>query len=100
MAPKINAYIKRNKEIEPIRPVINNTQAPSYEITRFLYNRLKDYIKLTGTYTTKNFHDTTQELRNIHMRENLKIITFDIKDLYVNLPTKCHSNHKILVTQK
>jgi hypothetical protein len=39
MVPKMNAYIKRNKEKEPIRLVINNTQAPSYEIARFLNNR-------------------------------------------------------------
>jgi len=29
MTPKIDAYIKTHKENEPIRPVINNTQAPS-----------------------------------------------------------------------
>jgi hypothetical protein len=88
IAPKINAYIKRNKENEPIRPVIDNTQAPSYKIARFLNNRLKDYINLPGTYTTKTSHETAQELHNIHIRENHKIITLDIKDLYVNLPTK------------
>jgi hypothetical protein len=89
MAQKINAYIKRNKENEPIRPVINNTLAPSYDIARFLNNRLMDYINLPGTYTTKNFHETAQVLHNIHIRENHKIITLDIKYLYVNLPTKC-----------
>ena len=68
--------------------MIDNTQAPSYKIARFLNNRLKDYINLPGTYTTKNSHETAQELHNIHIRENHKIITLDIKDLYVNLPTK------------
>jgi hypothetical protein len=29
MAPKISAYIKTHKVNEPIRPVIDNTQAPS-----------------------------------------------------------------------
>jgi hypothetical protein len=31
-APKPNALIKIHKENEPIRPVVNNTQAPSYKI--------------------------------------------------------------------
>jgi len=31
-APKLNIYIKTHKDNEPIRPVINNTLAPSYKI--------------------------------------------------------------------
>jgi hypothetical protein len=29
LAPQLNVYIKAHKEIQPTRPVINNTQAPS-----------------------------------------------------------------------
>ena len=35
-APKLNAYIKTHKEDQPIRPVINNMQAPSYKAAKFL----------------------------------------------------------------
>jgi Asp-tRNA(Asn)/Glu-tRNA(Gln) amidotransferase A subunit family amidase len=49
IAPKINAYIKTHKENEPIRPVIDNTQVPSYNIAKFFNNRLKNYINLTHT---------------------------------------------------
>jgi hypothetical protein len=48
-APKINAYIKTHKENEPIRPVIDNTQAPSYKIAKFLNNKIKAYINLPNT---------------------------------------------------
>jgi len=34
-APKLNVYIKTHKEIEPIKPVINNTQAPAYKIAKY-----------------------------------------------------------------
>ena len=40
-APKINAYIKTHKDNNPIRPVIDNTQAPSYKIAKFLNRRIK-----------------------------------------------------------
>ena len=30
-APRLNAYIQTHKENEPIRPVIDNTQAPAYK---------------------------------------------------------------------
>ena len=44
-APNLHAYIKTHKENQPIRPVINNTQAPSYKATykatKFLNKTLK-----------------------------------------------------------
>jgi len=36
IAPKLNAYIKTHKENKPIRSVVNNTQAPSYKIVKYL----------------------------------------------------------------
>jgi hypothetical protein len=82
-APRINAYIKTHKENKPIRPVIDNTQAPSYKIAKFLNNRMKHYVNLPNTYTTKYPYEIAQELHNICIAENHKIITLDIKDLYV-----------------
>ena len=40
MAPKLNALIKTHKEDKPIRPVINNIQAPSYKLTKYLNKKL------------------------------------------------------------
>ena len=38
-------------------------------------------------YTTKkNTQEVAEELKIIHFDDNMKIITLDIKDLYVNLP--------------
>ena len=85
-APRINAYIKTHKENKPIRPVIDNTQAPSYKIAKFLNNRIKEYINLPNTYAVENSYKIAQELHKIHITENHKIVTLDIKDLYVNLP--------------
>jgi hypothetical protein len=85
-APRMNAYIKTHKENNPIRPVIDNTQVPSYKIARFLNKRIKEYINLPNTYITLNSHEIAQELHNINIKEYHKIITLDIKDLYVNLP--------------
>jgi hypothetical protein len=53
-APKLNAHIKTHKEGEPIRPVINNTQALSYKLAKFLNKKLRSLIDLPNTYTTKN----------------------------------------------
>jgi hypothetical protein len=64
-APRINAYIKTHKENKPIRPVINNTQAPSYKMGKFLNTRIKEYINLPNTYTIENSYEIAQELHKI-----------------------------------
>ena len=43
-------------------------------------------MNLPYTYTTKNSQELAEELRKIQIDEHIKIITLDIKDLYVNLP--------------
>jgi hypothetical protein len=83
-APRINAYIKTNKENKPIRPVIDNTQEPSYKIANFLNTSLKEYINLPNAYTIENSYEIAQELHKIQIKENYEMVTLDIKDLYVN----------------
>ena len=36
MAPKLNVHLKTYKHNLPIRPVINNIQAPSYKTVRYV----------------------------------------------------------------
>ena len=36
MAPKLNVLIKIHKENKPVRPVINNIEAPSYRLAKYL----------------------------------------------------------------
>jgi glutamate/tyrosine decarboxylase-like PLP-dependent enzyme len=86
VAPKINAYIKTHKEDEPIRPVIDNTQAPTYKIAKFLNNKIKTYINLHNTHVSTNTRETAQEIHKLQITDKHKMITLDIKDLYVNMP--------------
>jgi len=86
MAPKLNVYIKTHKENKLIRPTVNNTHAPAYRTAKYLNKKLNSLINLPYTYTTKNAQEVAEELKKIHFDEHMKIITLDIKDLYVNLP--------------
>jgi hypothetical protein len=109
-APKLNAYIKTHKRDEPIRPVINSIQAPTYKLAKYLNNKLQTLIQLPNTYTIKNSHELARELHSTHINENDKLITLDIKDLYVHLPIKNilritkfwlrkHNHHAIVMEQ-
>jgi len=43
-------------------------------------------ICLPHTYNTKNSHEIAEKLKRMQTNEQMRIITLDIKDLYVNLP--------------
>jgi hypothetical protein len=87
-APSLNAHIKTHKEGQPIRPVINNTQAPSYKIAKFLNKKLQNLTNLPNSFIAKNSQEVAHDLRNIQIRDNNRLLSLDIKDLYVNLPIK------------
>jgi len=86
MAPKLNIHIKTHKDNKPIRPVINNTQAPSYKTAKHLNNNLHNLLCLPHTYNMKNSQEIAEELKRMQINEQMRTITFDIKDLHVNLP--------------
>jgi hypothetical protein len=86
-APQLKVRIKTHKGNNPIRPVINNTQAPAYKLAKYMNKRLKDLINLPYTYNVQNSREIANELANLTINENMRIITLDIKDMYVNLPT-------------
>jgi len=85
-APNLNIYIKTHKGNKPIRPVINNTQAPAYKIPKYINKKMHHLLRLRNNYNTKNSYEIAEELNKIKINKNSRIITLDIKDLYVNLP--------------
>jgi len=66
--------------------VINNTQAPAYKIAKYINKKMHHLLSLPNNYNTKNSYEIAEELNKIKINENSRIITLDIKDLYVNLP--------------
>lgn len=65
---------------------MTNTRAPSYKIAIYLNKKLNNLMCVPFAYTTKNSYEIAQELNRIQINEHNKMITLDIKDLYVNLP--------------
>ena len=78
--PKLNALIKTHKENMPIKPVVNNTQAPSHKIAKLLNTKLKNMEILPNFYNVKNSLEVAEEISKIHINQYMKLITLDIKD--------------------
>jgi len=86
LPPSLNTQIKIHKPNNPIRPVVNNRNATSYEIAKFLVNKLHEHQNLKYQYNVKDSTSLANDLTKLKIDENHRIITFDITDLYVNIP--------------
>ena len=84
--PTSKPRIKLHKQDNPIGPVINNMNAPSYKVATHLINILNTYLNLRNTYSVTNSTQLASELSQLPINENRRLITYDIKDLFVNIP--------------
>jgi hypothetical protein len=91
----LKTQFKIHKLGNPTRPVINNMNAPSYKIAKHLINKLNGYLCLNNQYNVKNTTSLADDLTKLKINEHHKMMTYDIKDLYVNTPIKKTLEHKI-----
>ena len=80
----LRAQIKLHKPGQSIRPIVNNRNAPGYKISKALVKKLNNAINLKNHYIIKDSITLANELIQININENHRMVTFDIKDLYVN----------------
>jgi hypothetical protein len=80
--------LKLHKLEIPIRPVINNRSTPSYKIAKKLNGILKRCLHLDNHYITSNSTNLANDLIKLKIDSHHKLITLDIKDLYVNIPIR------------
>jgi len=86
--PQLKAHIKTHKEYKPIRQVLNNVNAPTHNIAEQLNLQLYILLPLCNTYTVKNSTEIEHEKVKMPINEQTKMITLDIKYMYINLSIK------------
>jgi hypothetical protein len=98
----LRAKLKIHKESIPIRPGVNNINAPSYKLAESFNKKLQDIQHLSKTFTTFNStqlaHNVTKRKINetcrlialnvtkLKINETCRLITLDVKDFNVNIP--------------
>jgi hypothetical protein len=86
--PTLKARLKLHKPGNPIRPVINNMNTPSYKIAKHLIDILNRHLNLNNHYNIKNSISLADDLTKLKINENHKIMTYNKKGLYINIPLK------------
>jgi len=83
--PVLKAQLKLHKGI-PIKPVINNRTAPTYKLAKHMTKKLTQHIALNKQYNITNSTNLAKHLVKLEITDIHRLITFDINDLYVNIP--------------
>jgi hypothetical protein len=86
-APTTRGLVKIQKPNSPIRPIVNWKQAPAYKTAKLLTKKLSQYIPLLNTFNVKNSAHLIQDLTDIPYDSNLQFVSFDITNMYTNIPT-------------
>jgi hypothetical protein len=86
-APNLNGLIKIHKLGSPIRPIINWQYAPAYRLAKLLSEKLQHELQLPYAFNIKNSQHLLTELENIEGHNNLRLASFDITNMYTNIPT-------------
>jgi hypothetical protein len=84
--PKLNAQLKLHKANIPIRPVVNNRNTPTYKTTKKINNILKQCLQPEDNYNTQKSRTLANDLTKLTINKNYRMVTYDIKDLHVNIP--------------
>jgi hypothetical protein len=87
-APLLRGLPKIHKENCPIRPLINYQNAPAYKLAKTLEKVIRSNFKFNNNIMLKNSIDLVSKIKDLEIPMNTKLVSFDIKNLYTNIPIK------------
>jgi hypothetical protein len=85
-APRLKAKIKIHKPSAPIRQAVSSIYAPTHKIAKHIHQRYKYLINLKCEYNIINRTQFAENIRKLKLNPEDKLMTMDIKDLYVKIP--------------
>jgi hypothetical protein len=85
-APQVIGTIKLYKENKSIRPIVNWQNSPSYKLAKLATKLLKDNIQLPNIFNAVNSKELIHNLKRIKTQINTKVCSFNIKNMYTNIP--------------
>jgi hypothetical protein len=86
MPPDVHATIKLHKQNTPIRPIINWKHAFAYELAKYLKQILYNHLHLPYVYNIRHSVHLITDLQNIEISDNIRMCSFNIKNMYINIP--------------
>lgn len=85
--PKAYGLTKIHKEGNPMRPVVAFINSPLYNISKFFADILKNMVG-NEVSSVKNSYDLIENIKDIRIPSDHKLVSFDVVSLFTNIPSK------------
>uniref|UniRef100_A0A8D9BBF2 Nicotine oxidoreductase n=1 Tax=Cacopsylla melanoneura TaxID=428564 RepID=A0A8D9BBF2_9HEMI len=85
-APYMKGFPKLHKVNNPIRPVIPFYNSPSYNLSKDLAIKLEENYNFEENRSIKNNLELIDNITNIQMKNEYRIASLDIVNMYGNIP--------------
>jgi len=86
-APNIRGLPKVHKIECLMRPIVNWKGAPAYKLAKYLNKLIQLHIPLPNAFNIKSSTHLMDDLLDIPHRQGIKFASFDIENMYPNIPT-------------
>ncbi|XP_044766183.1 uncharacterized protein LOC123322305 [Coccinella septempunctata] len=83
--PKLYCLRKTHKQVLSFRPIVSCISGPGYNIGSFLHTILSNVLS-SSKFKVKDSFSFVEELKNIHVPENYKMMSLDVVSLFTNIP--------------
>jgi len=83
--PRVYGLPKIHKPNCPLRVIVSSIGSPLYPLATFLHNILFKSIPKANSYI-KNSFELVEKLKRLHITDEYKLISLDVKSLFTNVP--------------
>ena len=77
--PTLNAQLKLHKPNIPIQPVVNNINAPTYKVAKFLTKILNEHLDLNNQYVVNNSTNLVHDLVKFKINNIINSLRMTLK---------------------
>ncbi|XP_037051685.1 uncharacterized protein LOC119085393 [Bradysia coprophila] len=85
--PRISGLPKAHKDGIPLRPVVDTTNSPAYELSKFMNDILKHLVD-NSKYNVKNAFEFKEFINDVRIPRSQKLWSIDAVSLYTNTDVK------------
>lgn len=86
--PRLYGLPKIHKPTLTIRPIVSNSYTPTDKLAKRVNQIFRNKTKFKPKFTVNNSNELINEIKNVHLPNNCKLVSFDVTNLFTNIPPK------------
>jgi hypothetical protein len=83
--PRLNGLPKIHKEVAPLRPIVSNIGAPTFQLSKYMAGLLSQLIRNSAHHVKISFQ-FFQILESLQVQPDDPMVSFDVVSLFTKVP--------------